>query len=153
VLRFTLYGPIPQRHLEPCCFYAPNYSCPKNTEQEKTIIISSILGALILLCGGILAYTHFHHRAIATPIETAFNSNDLTGALTQVNAGTRLTPSDAALLAQKASSLQQQGSLSFKEGELGGQAVIAAKAAVAADGTSAEHIAHSVCVRDSAAVC
>jgi tetratricopeptide (TPR) repeat protein len=71
-------------------------------------------------------------------VTASFNDNDFSGALSHIDSQLLQNPNDADLLIQKASTLAQEGSLTFKEQEYGQQAIQLAQQALAINPQSDE---------------
>lgn len=102
-------------------------------------------GLLILLAFIVLSYMAISRHGLS-PAEqgllqqsaSAFNKNDLTGALQKSEAVLAENPRSVAALVSKATALAQKGSLEFKEKEYGEQAILVAREALAIDPQSDE---------------
>jgi tetratricopeptide (TPR) repeat protein len=110
----------------------------------RTIILKGgITLLLIVIILGLLAYFVWPipgWRAMQQieEVGSAFDTNDLDGAIAKADAILQTEPDNAGILAMKALALAQKGSIGFKEEEFGAQAVTVAQQAVQADSESSE---------------
>lgn len=68
----------------------------------------------------------------------AYDRNDFSATLRGIDAQLAANPADVQALLAKAQTLTQEGSLTFKEHELGAQAIVVAQSALALDSTNSE---------------
>ncbi|MDB5236968.1 MAG: hypothetical protein JWL88_70 [Parcubacteria group bacterium] len=119
--------------------FVPSLPTPPWYRTKKGVLI---IAAVVLLCiviaGSAWYYSVFKINAQYRAVQSAFNNNDLAGALQKADAILASNPKDVQALIAKSFILSQEGSLQFKEKELGGEAATVAQAAIAINPASSE---------------
>ncbi|MDB5236966.1 MAG: tetratricopeptide repeat protein [Parcubacteria group bacterium] len=118
----------------------PAYSVPLPPKRAHSWIYPAVLIGVIVLLLAAGAWYYFVYRVDVQyrAVQSAFNNNDFAGALQKADAILASNPKDAQALIFKSLILSQEGSLQFREKELGGEAVSAAQLAITADPKNSE---------------
>lgn len=98
----------------------------------------AFIGIIILVVAGWFAYEKLSLRSALADAQAAYDTNNLDGAISQLDTLLLKRPGDARVLSAKALALAQKGSLAFKEKEFGEQAAALAMQAIEKDPKSGE---------------